>query len=498
MQVMSGPSSEGVGRVRTVRDPIHGDIELSPLEVAVVDTRQFQRLRYIRQNGLLHFVFPGAVHTRFAHSLGAFALAKRAFEQLVRPIAPLDATSRESLSHLERAFRLAALLHDVGHCAFSHSIEDIEIDGQPFFGNLGEFLAKMGDLGLLDELTKSSAKTDVSQQATKHEHVSLLLVRRIFADHKVRQASVEPDHLARDIVALIDGSLAPSPIFADAVSVLVRELRVSARVDLDESDCLPAQVLGVLHGLVSGTLDVDRLDYLVRDAFHCGVPYGRCEVEFLLKSIRLGAVAGRPALVLDSKARYALEDMLWSRYQLFVQVFNHKTNIALNAALKTALEDAVQEVRIERPDTEAKFLSFTDDYVMSSIHRVAMLGQLSERSYTKALIDRRIPRHLAALDLVKEPPERREALVLAKRQELANELGVTVDDISVGKAASKIIKENPLYLQSYNRQKNRYDEPVPFEYSTIRGPVEHVVMHFYVDRDQQTRLPLSSHSRLTE
>lgn len=481
----SSPKEQS-GRVRSLRDPIHGDIELSPLEAAVVDSRQFQRLRYIRQNGLLHFVFPGAVHTRFAHSLGAFALAKRAFAQLLCHVTTPDVEARKRLSYLERAFRLAALLHDVGHCAFSHSIEDVKIDGEPFFGTVGKFLGQMGDASLLADLKSANQSTDISSSPTKHEHISLLLVRRIFASQKVRQVADEPEYLGQDINALIDGNLPPSPLFIEAVRILVRELRAATSVEFAESDALPLQMLNVLHALISGTVDVDRLDYLIRDSLHCGVPYGRCEVEFLLKSIRIGAVAGRPALVLDSKARYALEDMLWSRYQLFVQVLNHKTNVALNAALKIALEDAVRDVRIERPDTEARLLSFTDDYVMSSIHRAAMLGQLSERSYTKALIDRRFPLHLGVVELAKEPVDRRDGMVLSKRETLAREYGVNVEDISIGKATSKLIKENPLYLQSWNRQKNSYSEPIPFEYSSIQGPVEHVVVHFYVDRDKQT------------
>ncbi|HEY6726139.1 MAG TPA: hypothetical protein VI197_19020 [Polyangiaceae bacterium] len=473
-----------VGHPRYVRDPIHGDIELSPLEAAVVDSRQFQRLRYIRQNGLLHFIFPGAVHTRFAHSLGAFALSKRAFAQLVSPLVPVhEGELQDQLEYLGTVFRLAALLHDVGHCAFSHSIEHVEIEGKPFFGTLETFLTQMGQVDLLEDLRSSAADVEIGKLPTKHEHISLVLVRRIFENSSVRKRTSASEDLARDIAALIDGTLKPSERFAAAAQSFATGLQTHAAIDFVMSDSLPSQILSVLHALISGTVDVDRLDYLVRDSLHCGVPYGKCEVEFLLKSIRIGAVAGLPALILDNKARYALEDMLWSRYQLFVQVLNHKTNVALNSALRVALEEAVEDVRIEMPDTEPKLLAFTDDYVMSKIHRVAMAGKLSERSYTKALIDRRFPLHLDVLELVKIPVEDRERAVSERVRQLASELGVAETVVTIGRATSKIIKENPLYLQSWNRRKQKYEEPVPFEYSSIQGPLEHVVVHFFADRD---------------
>jgi HD superfamily phosphohydrolase len=86
---MTPAPARGKGpRPRLVRDPIHGDIAISALEAAVIDTRVFQRLRYLRQDGLLHFIFPGAVHTRFAHSIGTMAVAERVLSHLLAPVEP--------------------------------------------------------------------------------------------------------------------------------------------------------------------------------------------------------------------------------------------------------------------------------------------------------------------------------------------------------------------------------------------------------------------------
>lgn len=96
-----------------IRDPVQGTIELTPLEARLIDTPIFQRLRFIRQLGMTHLVYPGAHHTRFEHALGSLQLA----EKMARAL-ELPAAERKRL-------RLAALLHDVGHLAFSHDSESV-------------------------------------------------------------------------------------------------------------------------------------------------------------------------------------------------------------------------------------------------------------------------------------------------------------------------------------------------------------------------------------
>lgn len=96
-----------------IRDPIHGFIFREPTEQGIIDTAIFQRLRRLRQLALAYLVYPGAVHTRFEHSLGAFHVACRVAKQL-------NLSAEEA-----RLVRLAALLHDVGHGLFSHVSESV-------------------------------------------------------------------------------------------------------------------------------------------------------------------------------------------------------------------------------------------------------------------------------------------------------------------------------------------------------------------------------------
>src|SRR6266446_9374161 len=101
---------------KLIRDAVHGDIEMGPLEVELMDTPEFQRLRGIKQLGTAYLVFPSAVHTRFEHSLGTSWMAHRILESVRR-----NQTISEDDTQL---FRVSSLLHDITHIPFGHTLED--------------------------------------------------------------------------------------------------------------------------------------------------------------------------------------------------------------------------------------------------------------------------------------------------------------------------------------------------------------------------------------
>lgn len=108
----------------TLRDPIHGDVELTGEEVALIDTAEFQRLRGIKQLGTSYLVFPGATHTRFEHSIGTLHMADRMLSAMDRHAQRAPGEFARIEPEQRRAIRLAALLHDVTHVPFGHNIED--------------------------------------------------------------------------------------------------------------------------------------------------------------------------------------------------------------------------------------------------------------------------------------------------------------------------------------------------------------------------------------
>ena len=107
-----------------IRDPIHGNITLSPSEFAILNTQAFQRLRHIRQLGLTDLVFPGATHTRFSHSIGVMHLAERMLTQVFTRV-PESLIARGERPRMVKLMRYVGLLHDLGHPPFSHALEDL-------------------------------------------------------------------------------------------------------------------------------------------------------------------------------------------------------------------------------------------------------------------------------------------------------------------------------------------------------------------------------------
>jgi HD superfamily phosphohydrolase len=249
-------------RFKLFNDPVHGFVAVPKgLLLSLVETPEFQRLRRIRQLGLGFLVFPGAVHTRFEHGLGAMALMHDVLTTLGEK-GTLVATDE-----LEGALA-AALLHDVGHGPFSHTLEH-------------ELLP-----------------TGPSGAAPHHEHLSRALMARL------------NDRLggALDVaLAIFDGSY-PRPFF---------------------------------HGLLASQLDMDRLDYLRRDAFYTGVAEGGVGVQRVVKTMRVHPTSGGSGsrVVIEAKGSYAVENVLLSR-RMYWQVYLHKTVLAADHVLRGAFARA--------------------------------------------------------------------------------------------------------------------------------------------------------------
>jgi len=295
--------------MRTVRDPLWSNIHVDPLAMRLVDTPGFQRLRYVRQLGLAHLVYPGATHTRFEHALGAYHLARRTLAHL---------EECGDLAHVEPAGRsavlAAALLHDVGHYPFSHALEEI---GAP-----------------------------------NHEDVA----RPIVMEGEI--ADILSSSLGRDVPALV---------FA-----LIRGRSESP-----------------LQGLISGSLDLDKIEYLKRDALMCGVPYGEIDVDRLIDSLTVivDPTSGRSVIGVREKGLAALESLLFAKYQMYRNVYWHHAVRSATAMYKRLVFDAVRAGTVNL----ATLASFTDEGLLHHLESVSP-GQL-----VTALRDRRL--HKRALEL---------------------------------------------------------------------------------------------------
>src|SRR5688572_9667502 len=266
---------------RIYRDSVHNIIRLktdSPegaLIARLVDSAEFQRLRRVRQLGLAHFAYQAAEHSRFTHSLGAFHLATRILAKLKAKydIAPADQT----------AVRVAALVHDIGHGAFSHVLETI--------------------LGFHHE--------DFTVEAVLSEETEIGI---LLGEHS-------PD-LATRVADIIRGTFRPM----------------------------------ALAQLVSSQLDVDRMDYLLRDSLMTGVKYGVYDLEWIIKSLEINEADDQ--LYVSARGLPAVEDYLQARYYMFSQVYFHRTLRAAETILQSILRRALQLFQSGQPIWHAPGTAF--------------------------------------------------------------------------------------------------------------------------------------------
>ena len=252
----------------TLRDPIHGGIRLDDWVIPIVDHPEFQRLRRIHQLGTAQLVYPGAHHTRFEHSLGAYHLAGRFADAL-------DLDEDEALT-----VRAGALLHDIGHGPFSHAFEEL-----------------LHDTG------------------RKHEDTTVDLVRWGPLGDLLRQGGIDP--------------------------VAVSEL-VMGR--------------GPLAKVVSGALDADRMDYLLRDAHYTGVKTS-VDADRLLRVLERDETHGT---LLRESGVLSAESLLTMRFLMYPAVYLHHTVRAsermLQAAILAGVEDGGLRLRDLERDTDDQLL----------------------------------------------------------------------------------------------------------------------------------------------
>ena len=325
-----------------IRDPLWNNISLDELALRLVDTRAFQRLRYVRQLGLAYLVYPGATHTRFEHALGTWHLAGRTLAMLQGrgDVSP-------GLSGEARVVAAAALLHDIGHYPFSHALEEI---GAPH-----------------------------------HEDVAgALLTRGEIAD--VLREAIAPDAPER-VVELIRGHSA-SP----------------------------------LQGLISGSIDLDKIEYLKRDALMCGVPYGEIDVDRLIHSLTLvtDPVTRRLTIGVAEKGLSALESLLFAKYQMYRNVYWHHAVRSATAMYKRLVADAIRSGALR----VSELSSFSDE---------SLLHQLDERAPSallRGLRERRLHKRAfecPSADLSDGAGEwiaNERELVAAAEDQLSSELGL--------------------------------------------------------------------------
>lgn len=240
-------------KYKIINDPVYGFITIDhPLLFKIIEHPYYQRLRRIQQMALAHLVYPGAVHTRLHHSLGAYHLMCNALTQLKSK--GINITEEEELGA-----KLAILLHDIGHGPFSHALENTLIPN------------------------------------ISHEEISLWIMEEM---------NIEMNGALQIAIDIFKGSYSKS----------------------------------FLHQLVSGQLDVDRMDYLSRDSFFTGVTEGVIGYDRIIKMLTVY----NGELVVEEKGLHSVEKFLLSRRIMYWQVYLHKTVLAAEKMLVKIIQRAQQ------------------------------------------------------------------------------------------------------------------------------------------------------------
>ena len=320
-----------------VRDPLHGAIAVAPNEVTVVDHPFVQRLRGIRQTGFSELPFPSAVHTRYSHSLGCMELAGRAFDSCFRN----PPFSEEKRLLFRQLVRLAALCHDLGHAPFSHCTEF----AMPPLRALG-----------IDAYDPAAVAHRLDRTASHEDYTIAILTRSSLSEAIRRNFGFDGRHVA----ALVSWEVAPpDDLFLDGGQDYRR----------------------ILSQLISSELDVDRLDYLVRDSYFTGARYGEIDVGWILSNLEWHPdERGNVSLALDHRAIYAFDDFLIARYHMFVMVYFHHKSVVYEEMLKR---------HFTGPACDYRFPSDTDAYLgMDDVHLHSWL-RAADCPWARRVVERR-------------------------------------------------------------------------------------------------------------
>lgn len=304
-------------QMHEIRDPLHVFIRLDSDERKVLNSRPFQRLRYIHQLGLTYLLYPGATHRRFEHSLGVMELAGRVYDTITEPSNIYHDSVRnvvpahDSYEHTywRRVLRMAALCHDVGHLPFSHSAEDLLPDGWD------------------------------------HERLTLEIIRSNELESIWKEIKIQSDDVAK---------LAVGP----------KKYKDSGFTDWE----------AILSEIIIGdAFGVDRMDYLLRDSHHVGVSYGKFDHYRLIDTIRILPKdeygSAEPALGIEEGGLHSAEALLLARYFMYTQLYCHPVrriyDIHLRDFLKKCLPAGYLPIEIE------EHLQLTDNEILVDLLKSA-------------------------------------------------------------------------------------------------------------------------------
>ena len=323
-----------------VRDPVHGSIAIYDEEVPLLIAPFFQRLRNIKQLGFSEYSFPGATHTRYLHSIGVMTIATKAFDKIFYPH-----LGRASFQKLRETLRLATLLHDIGHAPLSHSSESV-----------------MPPLSSLSLPQRFVNKTLLDRQATHEDYAIKIITDSSFTDSfssTIKVFAIDPNCIA--------------------------ELIIGETNDPKYFTIKGINYFPLLHQLVSSEMDCDRMDYLLRDSYFCGVSYGQYDIDWIIDNLDSCLIDKTAYLGLNERAIPTFNDFLLGRFHMFLMVYFHYRAVCLEKLLANYFKTAGNEYAI--PGNIEEYLYHDDDHLKKVLKN-------SSNIWAKEIVHNNIPKKI--------------------------------------------------------------------------------------------------------
>jgi HD superfamily phosphohydrolase len=429
---------------REIRDPVHRVIGVTEEETRFLDHPFVQRLRYIRQLGFAYLVYPGAQHDRFGHVLGAMHLAGLMWSAVIeRDRELLEARfGQANLARFRRLLRLAALMHDLGHAPFSHVAE--------------HFMPALAATAFPAEWTPAR---ETPARRARHEDFSVILMRALCDG---------PDPLltpadAQDIASLVHDDIEPSGAW---------------RAEFGADD---HGLHALLKSFISGELDCDRMDYLLRDAYMAGTVYGNYDIDRLINGQGVAELDGRLVRYLDATAVRSFEDFLLARYHMFLQVYLHKTTVSFDLSLRQAVERG--ELELALPGDAAGYAALRDDTVVERLFAASVDGR---HEWSRRLV-RREPLKLV---MVAEAARPEETALMERVRSLLRSLGLESFEVNSRhylSRAPRLAADGSLFVRRRLLGRHVLD-PITSYSNLLTKYNEQVLMtHLYLRRDDWDR-----------
>ena len=376
---------------KLIMDPVHGGIPLYRHEIQVIDHPLFQRLRNICQNDILSLVFPGATHSRFLHSIGVMYVGTRMFRSMIdaylreRKLSDrtdLSMTQLDAIDYLAKIIRLGCLLHDSGHSSFSHQFTQAR--------RIHELMAQPGRFEDLWQGADYSLYHSKKPDELEHEHYSVRVAHDVLCAVDMEEAGLN----ARDVIGIMETTdVSPSDTFCRHARTFWNFIAGEDAESgvLSQSDT-PKLVMGLLSSIVSGEIDADRADYMLRDGFHSSVTIGGFNLDHLLSNLRFGWDVREPwmGLAITQKGLGALEDFVYSRHQMYRKVYAHKTALGFDWLLREAINEVLDD-----PDVfdwvdaclsdMRYFADLTDSFFWEAFRKVS---RSNPASYSRCIVER--------------------------------------------------------------------------------------------------------------